>query len=114
MERGNRSVQYVVHTIVETCLFDRCDVGRFLDHTNQPLVTGGVGAIAARIHVSDVVADGTEVKFFLEIANRGSKGLRVVFTGPQYVKGKPLSAFSSHARQLLQFFNELSHWLGEL
>src|SRR5437588_870501 len=43
----------------------------------------------------------------------GRKQRCVLITGAQDVEGEPLRALVADARQLPQFFNELSHRLGE-
>src|SRR5205085_5894262 len=69
VERRKRTVQHVIDAVVVACLLDGRDVGRFLHHTNQPLVAGGAAAVDAGIDVGDVVALRAQVQLGFDVAD---------------------------------------------
>ena len=71
-------MQHVIHAIEVLGLFDGSDVGGFFHHAYQPLVASSAGAIGARVHIRDVVADGAEAKAGLDLADGRGQGFGIV------------------------------------
>src|ERR1043165_3772699 len=86
MQGRDCAVQYMVDAVVEPGLFDGSNVSRLLDHAYQTLVTRRVDAIAAWINVSNIAANGAEMEFLFEIADRFCEGSGIFFAGAQDIK----------------------------
>src|SRR5271166_2200387 len=113
MQRRQRAVQYVIHTVVVAGLLDGGNIGGLLHHAHQPLITRGAGAVGAGIDLGDVVADGAQAQVRLDLANCARQQFSIFVAGTQDVKSQTLRALAAHAGQFLQLFNESSHGLGE-
>ena len=87
-------------------------VGSSTTHTSRWLRVG-LRAIDAGIDVGDVVADRAQVQAGLHLADGVGEQFGVFVAGAQDVKGEALRRLAAHAGQLLQFFNQSSHRLGE-
>jgi len=101
MQGRDRAVQHVVSAIEMPCFFDRRNVRGFLNHTDQPLITGGTAAVGARVDIGDVIANGTQPEVRFDITYGARQRFRVGIAGAQDVKGQPLSALASDSRELL-------------
>jgi hypothetical protein len=101
MQGRKGAVQNVINAVVKTRFFNGSDIRGLFYHTNQALISGGAGAVAARINVSDVAAYGTKMKFFFEIADGRSQIVCILGAGAQNVKCQTLSAFAANARKFL-------------
>jgi hypothetical protein len=99
VQRGNGSVQDMVHTVIKSGFLDGSNVRGLFYHANQPLIAGRAGAIAARINIRNIAAHGAQVKFFFKITDSRSQAVSVLCTGPQNVEGQALSALAANARK---------------
>jgi len=70
-------MQYVIDAVVAARFLNGGDVGRFFDHADQALIAHGVGAEAARVNVSDVVADAAKAQVLLDLADGGGQILSI-------------------------------------
>ena len=95
-------------------LFDCGDVGRFFDHADQFLISGGTAAIYAGIDVGDVVADRAQTQLGLDVSDGGGEGFGIVFARSQNMKGETLRALAADSRQLLEFVDQPGHRFGKL
>jgi hypothetical protein len=59
----------MVNAVVGARLLYGSDIGWLFYHADEPLIAGWVGAVATRVNISDVVAHGTEMKFFFKVSN---------------------------------------------
>src|SRR5882724_2488287 len=101
MQRRNGTVKNVIDAVIKPGFFDGSNIRGLFHHANQTLVSGGTGAVATRVNISNIATYRTKMKFFFKIADGCGESVSILSTGPQNVKRKALGALAAHARKFL-------------
>jgi hypothetical protein len=94
-------VKHVVNAVIKPRFFNRSNIRGLFYHTDQPLISGGAGAIAAGINICDIAAYGTKMKFFFKVADGRGQLIGIFSAGAQNVKCQTLGALAANARKFL-------------
>jgi hypothetical protein len=87
--------------------FDCQHIVRFLDDTNQGLVTLGIGANAARVRFCNVRTDGTIPDFILHVDESFRQRDDFIPAHFENVQRKAMGRFAPNARELRELFCEV-------
>jgi len=94
-------VKDVVNAVIKAGFFNGRNIRGLFHHTDQALISGSAGAIAARINISNIAAYGAKMKFLFKVADGRRKVIGIFSAGAQNVKCQTLGALTANARKFL-------------
>src|SRR5271169_6077720 len=94
-------------------LLDGGNVGGFLDHADELLITSSTAAVAAGIDIGDVIADRAQAQLGLDVSNRGGESFGVIFARAQNMEAEALRTLATDSRQFLEFVDQPGHGFGK-
>jgi hypothetical protein len=95
------AVQDVIEAVIAARLLDGDEIVGFFHDADDRAVARRGRAIAARVNVRQVVADGAEDDLPLHLFHRRDETRHVLLRHPQDVKRQTLRGLLPHARQAL-------------
>jgi hypothetical protein len=96
----------VIHPAVRAGFFDRHNVVRFFDNTDDFLIAAGTHAEVARIILSNVAAHRAFADLLFSVSNGIRQPQRIFRRAAQNKEGQPLSSFLSNPGEVLQFIDK--------
>jgi hypothetical protein len=103
----------VIHAAKLARPFDRADILRLFDNTDQFVIALGVAAIRTWVGIGDVVANRAVGNALLDIAKGLGQPIGLFAWSVQKVEGEALRALWSDARQALQLFYQSEQGIRE-
>jgi hypothetical protein len=97
--------QHVVQAFVDACAFDREDITRVLNDTNEATVSRWIGAYWTRIGLGNPTTLGAEDNLLFDLNNRLRQSLSAYFWGAQHKESQALCGLFANTGQTTELIN---------